>query len=297
MASLSHTQVHWPVVLQAADIFGDYAISGLVVFVAACVARMIPWRGERLALWPVAPLALVMAMTIWYGQTRLSGGHTRPGPTVALIQGSIDVELKADESQLNHVLDEYLQLTKTALVQPKKLDLLVWPETMFRYPLLTFAADFKPPADWTMSPEERAKLSLKNLTDLQNLFRLQVENAHQWPLPPPLLLGIDAAYYTNQGYEVFNSALFVDPQGAPMARYDKMHPVMFGEYIPLADYFPFLYRITPLTGGLTAGREAVSQKIGDVRYAPNICYETVIPHLIRRQVLSLRTKVKSPTCW
>ena len=76
-----------------------------------------------------------------------------------------------------------------------------------------------------------------------------------------------------------------------------MHPVMFGEYIPLADYFPFLYRITPLTGGLTAGHEPVSQKLGDVRYAPNICYETVIPHLIRRQILQLRAKAKSPTCW
>ena len=46
MASLSHTQIHWPTILQAADIFGDYAISGLIMFVAACVARMIPWRGE-----------------------------------------------------------------------------------------------------------------------------------------------------------------------------------------------------------------------------------------------------------
>ncbi len=72
---------------------------------------------------------------------------------------------------------------------------------------------------------------------------------------------------------------------------------MFGEYIPLAEYLPFLYRITPLTGGLTAGREAASQKLGDVRYAPNICYETVIPHLIRRQVLALRAQAKSPTCW
>ncbi len=38
----------------------------------------------------------------------------------------------------------------------------------------------------------------------------------------------------------------------------------------------------------------MSQKLGDVRYAPNICYETVIPHLIRRQVLALRAKGEEP---
>ena len=42
---------------------------------------------------------------------------------------------------------------------------------------------------------------------------------------------------------------------------------MFGEYIPLAEYIPWLYKITPLTGGLTTGTKAVAQKLGNVRYA------------------------------
>src|SRR5262249_50986873 len=82
--------------------------------------------------------------------------------------------------------------------------------------------------------------------------------------------------------------------GIPWARYDKMHPVMFGKYIPLADYLPFLYQITPLTGGLTVGTQAVCQEIGGVRYAPNVCYETVIPHLIRQQVNQLREQDHEP---
>ncbi len=118
-------------------------------------------------------------------------------------------------------------------------------------------------------------------------------------LPPPLLLGIDAVHFSNEGYQHFtendfNSALFVDSQGKPLSQYSKMHPVMFGEYIPLADWFPFLYRVTPLTGGLTTGTKLVSQKLGDFRYAPNICYETVIPHLIRRQVSQLRAQGEEP---
>src|SRR5215831_1367905 len=42
MGSLSHTQIYWLPVVQAADIFGDYAISGLIILIAACIARMVP---------------------------------------------------------------------------------------------------------------------------------------------------------------------------------------------------------------------------------------------------------------
>ena len=46
-----------------------------------------------------------------------------------------------------------------------------------------------------------------------------------------------------------------DRDGKIVGTYDKIHRVMFGEYIPFADWLPFLYRITPLTGGIEAGDE------------------------------------------
>src|SRR5262249_15645997 len=139
----------------------------------------------------------------------------------------------------------------------------------------------------------------ENLVALQGKFRDAVEERYNAPLPPPLLLGIDAFDFTNSSDKSntpdrFNSALFIDPQGKALARYHKIHPVTFCEYLPLADWFPFLYRITPLTGGLTTGRKGAAQKLGDFRFAPSICYETVIPHLIRRQMLELRAAGEEP---
>ena len=39
-----------------------------------------------------------------------------------------------------------------------------------------------------------------------------------------------------------------------VGHYDKMHLVMFGEYVPFADMIPWLYQFTPLAGGVRWGK-------------------------------------------
>ena len=95
-------------------------------------------------------------------------------------------------------------------------------------------------------------------------------------------------------WESFNAALFLDAAGRPLACYDKMHPVMFGEYVPLADRFPALYRLTPLPGGLTAGRSPVAVEVAGCRVAPTICYETALPEAMRSLVRTLAGSGQRP---
>jgi apolipoprotein N-acyltransferase len=85
----------------------------------------------------------------------------------------------------------------------------------------------------------------------------------------------------------YNSAALVDRDGNLAGTYDKVHRVMFGEYIPFAKWLPFLYRLTPLTGGIEAGDGPVVFELDGNYYAPSICYETVIPHVMRRQAATL----------
>ena len=94
--------------------------------------------------------------------------------------------------------------------------------------------------------------------------------------------------------EHFNSALLVTPQGEIAGRYDKLHPVMFGEYIPLAKQWSWLARITPIGAGLDAGRQAEAFEVAGVKIAPNICYESTLSHLIRGQVEDLRRRGQEP---
>jgi apolipoprotein N-acyltransferase len=111
------------------------------------------------------------------------------------------------------------------------------------------------------------------------------------------LVGLDKQVITPRvagGVEYFNCGLFLDATGGPLACYDKMYPVMFGEYVPLADRFPWLYRLTPLPAGLTAGREPVAVTIAGREIAPTICYETALPMAMRSIVRDLAAAGRRP---
>ncbi len=277
MVSLGTAQYRWPVVLQISDIFGSYGVSFLIMLVAAALASLVPWGNKRRVWWPALAAASVLATTLGYGQWRLNQQTTRPGPRVALIQGSIDIDMKHDPTQSQRIFDEYFDLSERAVHEHRDLDLIVWPETMFRYPWFTFAEGVAPPPD-TITAEEAMERSHR-----------AVENT-VGPLDVPVLLGIDSVHYTATDGEPlrYNTALFLDRRGQVVGRYDKCHPVMFGEYVPFADVFPWIYNLTPLYAGVAPGPGPVAVQVGDVRYSPDICYEDTVPHLIRNQVLQLR---------
>ena len=57
--------------------------------------------------------------------------------------------------------------------------------------------------------------------------------------------------------------------------------------MPLADRFPWLYKLTPLPAGLTAGMSPLAVEVAGFEVAATICYETTLPRAIRIMVRSL----------
>ena len=98
----------------------------------------------------------------------------------------------------------------------------------------------------------------------------------------------------DRGLRVYNSALLIDPHGKVQDRYYKMHPVMFGEYIPFGDWFPWLYRISPLPQGLSVGDGPRSFRVRNWQMSPSVCFESSVPHLIRGQVARLKRQHQEP---
>lgn len=282
MAALAHTQYRWPQLLQISDVVGAYGVSFLIVFVAACLARMLPCQRAPRAWWPVVPLAAALAGVLAYDAWRLGQQTTEPGPKVALVQGSIDIDMKYDPAEAGQIVAQYFGLSRQAVREHDDLDLVVWPETMFRDSWLVFDEDFRPPPESNWTVEEAEAATRRNV---KHLVR---------PLDVPFLLGIDTWHFTAHGTDRYNTALFTDRAGNVVGRYDKCHLVPFGEYVFFAETFPWLYKLTPLAGGSKAGAGPRAVELGGVRYAPNICYENTIPHLIRSQLVELRSAGNEP---
>jgi apolipoprotein N-acyltransferase len=110
----------------------------------------------------------------------------------------------------------------------------------------------------------------------------------------PALVGLGREHLSSGREQRYNSAAFVSGEGELLSVYDKMHLVMFGEYVPLFSLWPALYKLTPMGEGLSQGERAVSQNINGVWFSPSICYETVIPQLFRRQIHQLRAEQREP---
>jgi len=283
MASLGHAPYRWLEFIQIADLCGAYGVSAAVMFFAAIVARMVPCDGEQLSWKPIVPGAIVLGLILGYGYARTAQSPTRPGPKVALIQGSIDPSLKHDPEKQAEVSRHYYDLSVQAVAQDADLDLLVWPETMYRGMLLERAPGSPPPEQF--SEEQYERRLEQSRAAISSLAR---------NLNVPLLLGVDTFEVNGEEHRSFNSALFVERDGPLGTRYDKMHPVLFGEYIPFGKQFPWLYRLTPLGGGLTAGETPQYGRAAGAVIAPNVCYETVVPHVICRQVRELASAGHEP---
>jgi apolipoprotein N-acyltransferase len=297
-AALGHTQWRWTTLLQTADLCGAVGVGGIVMAVAAGLAMVLARpRGRRAAI-AAAVVVGLPALALAYGAWRLAEEprSTRRPLDILLVQGSIDTELKHDPAAAEEVARHYDALTVQALAATgPRPDLIVWPETMWRWGLLEIdpaetlpegvvaeaAGSERGEPDDDRQARARRVLEAERLATVGAFAR---RYATRW------LVGLDRQVITPRaagGAEHYNSALFLTADGDVIGRYDKMYPVMFGEYVPFADRFPWLYRLTPLPAGLTAGRECLAVTIEGLRVAPTICYETALPEAVRSIVLDL----------
>jgi len=308
-AGLGHTQWRWTALVQVADAFGAAGVSGVVMTVAAGLVEIATARTRRERAFAAAVAVLVPAVALAYGSWRLATAPAAPRPPldVLLVQGSIDTELKHDPDAAGDVARHYDELTVAGLAAAAdRPDLVVWPETMWRWGLLeidpTEVLDEAVVEQMLGSEPDgadeaaRAARQARCRTALarQRLDALAVyarRYATTWAV------GLDKQVVRPAaagGIEHFNSALFLDPEGDPLACYDKMHPVMFGETIPFADRFPWLYSLSPLAAGLTPGTRPVAVNVAGYAVTPNICYETALPDAVRGLVRTLVGQGRRP---
>ncbi|MGB0011630.1 MAG: apolipoprotein N-acyltransferase [Candidatus Sulfotelmatobacter sp.] len=242
---------------------GVYGISFeiMLVNVAVAAAFLVP-RKKRTTL---LAAALAAAAVLQVG--RLVDAPAVPADRAALlVQENIPVDENWTRDTFERTLRELTDLSVKAGASSSsssraiesahgKADLIVWPES----PAPFFANDplFREPVS------EMARAT------------------HSWVVTgaigstPAKQSGMPAS-------EVFNSAALVSPTGDWTARYDKVHLVPFGEYLPFPKLFGFAGGLTKEVGEFKAGESRGPLDAGSERLGVFICYESVFPDEVRQ---------------
>ena len=293
---LGHSQYRWLELIQISDLVGAYGVSFIIVLSASALALMIPhsWLIRfQLALPSTGPLVAsgltlsqlvqitaafaIFASTLGYGYVRRSQADFRPGPRIALIQGNFVASLREEPASHDDVYLTHLRLNSRAVREQAQI--IIWPEGMFPWPIMSSAGDLSDDELRELVPSVKPEMWRDNTVSSVLLEESQRSGA-------ALIFGINSVEASHNNVAQHNSAVFVRPDVGIAGRYDKMHLVPFGEYIPLAQVLPWLKAFSPYSdsSGLVAGTNPSIFEYQGWRMAPVICFEDTVPHLVRNIV-------------
>jgi apolipoprotein N-acyltransferase len=238
--------------IQFADIAGVFGLSFLIVIVNATIFEVINKRSRREYALAVV-VFLILASIYIYGICRLDQVNkvmqNAQGMEVSLIQGNIDQSIKWNENYQRETLNIYERLSvKNA---PAKRGLIIWPET---------AAPF----------------IFQNINNLHDQIRNLSVATKSW-----LIFGSVSYLQKKGGDDYFNSAYLLSPSGEIKGKYDKVHLVPYGEYVPLRNVFPFINKLTTGIGDFGTGAGYYPLSLGDKKIGILICYEAILPFAAR----------------
>ena len=264
-ALLGYSQYRALPLIQIADITGVYGVSFVVVLVNCVMGTLLQGLMSRTIVlekpapfpWIKVPVAGVfLAGIVAYGQWWLmpfSDPRTDQSVRIGLVQGNIDQARKWDVAFRRETIDRYKRLTAEAA---QGSDLVIWPEASTPF-LFEVETDYR-----------------------EELLKFVREKGI------PLLFGSPAAVLDKAGGQVrlLNSAFLVSGDGVVLDRYDKIHLVPFGEYVPLKTILAFLDKLVVGIGDFIPGTAPHVMSGPGGQFGVVICFEVIFPDLVRRFV-------------
>ena len=237
-----------------ASVTGVYGVSFEIVLVnTVFAATMLVHRKRRV---PMLVAALTGAIAL-QATVLVKVEPSEVEAHASLVQQNVPIEREWSFDEYKKLTDDLsaVSVAPSAAKDASIAPLIVWPES---------SAPFE--TNDEVFPKETAALARKQKS---------------WLLAGAL--AVQPGTKSDEEKQFFNSAVLVSPAGSPTQRYDKVHLVPWGEYVPYSWAFGFAKSLTHEVGLFSpGGAERAPLDVGKHRYGVFICYESVFPHEVRR---------------
>ena len=269
---LGNSQVENLWVTRLAPLGGVMAISFVVAIANAGVAGVFLLKG-RLRLY-FGGVGIFVALLSIAGSTFAKAPRAtleEPTQTAVLMQENLSVGAEGRTESALSTNDE-LQAFRRATLHPK----LVAGED--NHVSIVAAQSHPTIFVWPEAPS--------HLRSDDPAFREAIRQLVQTAGAPGIIgsLGVDFADQARRGYYEYDSASLFKASGSYAGRYDKIHLVPWGEYIPFKRLFFFAGKLTEGVGDMDPGSSRSVFEASGHRYGVFICYESIFGDEVREFV-------------
>ena len=240
--------------IQFADILGVFGLSFLIILVNVSLFEIITKRSKREYI-IAAVVSLILISAYIYGIFRVNNinkllqNESTPSMEVSLIQGNIDQSIKWNQNFQKETLNIYEDISLKNI--PADGGLIVWPETAIPF-------------------------NFQDENDLRNQIKnLSIKTKSNF------IFGSMSYFRRSHHVDFYNSAYLLSPEGEVQGRYDKVHLVPYGEYVPLRNVFPFINGLTAGIGDFSRGNGYIPLSLAERKIGVLICYEGILSYAAR----------------
>jgi len=289
---LGIAQVDNPLLTRLAPITGAYGLSFIIAAVNALWLIRIRIRERRFTR-PALTIGGVVIVVFYVAGLRLIA-NPKTSPTTAtatLVQENLEVGAAATGPQptTQQLLESFSYLSR----YPSTHLLLGIPElpdtqavSLVRQRPAVEGTDpnapIPTPTDLIVWPESPAPFF-----DNDQQFRASMSSLALAAQAPIIVgnIGVERDPSVTRGYDQYNRASFIAPDGAFIGSYDKMHLVPFGEYVPYKRLFFFAGSLLQEVGLFDPGQKRSVFTTGGHTYGIFICYESIFADEMRQYAL------------
>jgi len=244
---IAYTQHSFLPMMQNSKYITVYGIGFFIVFTNVSLLKLFTEKSPKRYI-SISVSVLLMLFLIYIGNkgiVQLKNEYSDAKKiNIRGVQGNIDQSKKWDKNLQKEIINKYLLLTGET-----RSDIVIWPETALPF---VYGVD----SEWT--EYFKSLLSSKNYA---------------------LITGFVGIGYDEDGKTGFTNSAGIFYNGNLQERYDKIHLVPFGEYVPLKKLLFFVNKLVEAAGDFLKGKDTNLLSYNGIKIGVLICYEAIFPEI------------------